>query len=100
MGQMELAAPAALGMKLEVIVLPVSDADRAKIFYGTLGWRLDIDYASEDFRVIQFTPPSSECSIIFGTNLTEAAPGSVQGLHLVVSDVEAVRDALIRSGIE
>jgi catechol 2,3-dioxygenase-like lactoylglutathione lyase family enzyme len=88
-------------MKLEVVVIPVSDVDRAKRFYGDLGWRLDIDYtAGDDFRVIQFTPPGSGCSIIFGKNLTAAAPGSVQGLHLIVSDIEAARDELIRRGVE
>ncbi|HEY9661516.1 MAG TPA: VOC family protein [Allocoleopsis sp.] len=71
-------------MKLEVIVLPVSDVDRSKDFYKTLGWRLDADFVTgEDFRVIQLTPPGSECSIIFGKGVTSAAPGSVQGLHLV-----------------
>jgi hypothetical protein len=73
-------------MKLEVIVIPVSDADRAKRFYGELGWRLDIDYTpGDDHRVIQFTPPGSGCSVIFGKNVTTAAPGSVKGLHLIVS---------------
>ena len=88
-------------MKLEVVVIPVSDADRAKRFYAGLGWRLDIDYkAGNHFRVIQFTPPGSGCSIIFGNNVTAAAPGSVQGLHLIVADIEAARDDLIRRGIE
>jgi catechol 2,3-dioxygenase-like lactoylglutathione lyase family enzyme len=75
-----------IDMKLEVVVIPVSDVDRAKRFYGDLGWRLDIDYtAGDDFRVIQFTPPGSGCSVIFGKNVTTAAPGSVKGLHLIVS---------------
>ena len=88
-------------MKLEVVVIPVSDVDRAKRFYGDLGWRLDIDYTSgDDFRVIQFTPPGSGCSVIFGKNVTPAAPGSAQGLHLIVSDIEAAYDALLRRGIE
>ena len=88
-------------MKIEVVVIPVSDVDRAKRFYGDLGWRLDIDYtAGDDFRVIQFTPPGSGCSVIFGTNVTAAAPGSAQGLHLIVSDIEAARRALISRGIE
>jgi catechol 2,3-dioxygenase-like lactoylglutathione lyase family enzyme len=88
-------------MKLEVVVIPVSDVDRAKRFYGDLGWRLDIDYtAGDDFRVIQFTPPGSGCSVIFGKNVTAAAPGSVKGLHLIVSDIEAARDELLRRGIE
>jgi catechol 2,3-dioxygenase-like lactoylglutathione lyase family enzyme len=88
-------------MKLEVIVIPVSDVDRAKRFYGALGWRLDLDYTSgDDYRVIQFTPPGSGCSVIFGKNVTAAAPGSVQGMHLIVSDIEIARDALLRRGIE
>jgi catechol 2,3-dioxygenase-like lactoylglutathione lyase family enzyme len=88
-------------MKLEVIVIPVSDVDRAKRFYAALGWRLDIDYMpGNDFRLIQFTPPGSGCSIIFGNNVSEAAPGSLKGLHLIVSDIEAARDELLRRGIE
>jgi catechol 2,3-dioxygenase-like lactoylglutathione lyase family enzyme len=87
-------------MKLEVVVIPVSDVDRAKRFYGDLGWRLDIDYtAGDDFRVIQFTPPGSGCSIIFGKNVTTAAPGSAKGLHLIVSDIQAARDEVLRRGI-
>jgi catechol 2,3-dioxygenase-like lactoylglutathione lyase family enzyme len=81
-----------LDMKLEVIVIPVSNVDRAKQFYGSLGWRLDADFAFDDgFRVIQFTPPGSGASVIFGTNVTAAAPGSAKGLYLVVSDIEAAR---------
>ena len=88
-------------MKLEIIVIPVSDVDRAKRFYRDLGWRLDIDYKDgDDYRVIQFTPPGSGCSVIFGRNVTSAAPGSMKGLHLIVSDIQAVRDELIRNGIE
>ena len=88
-------------MKLEVVVIPVTDVDRAKRFYGDLGWRLDIDYkAGDHFRVIQFTPPGSGCSIIFGKNITTAAPGSAQGLHLIVSDIEAAREQLLHRGIE
>jgi catechol 2,3-dioxygenase-like lactoylglutathione lyase family enzyme len=88
-------------MKLEVVVIPVSDVDRAKRFYGDLGWRLDLDYtAGDDFRVIQFTPPGSGCSVIFGKNVTVAAPGSAQGLHLIVSDIDAARNALLRRGIK
>ena len=80
-------------MKLEVIVIPVSDVDRAKEFYGRLGWRLDADFDNgADFRVIQFTPPGSAASVIFGKNVTAAAPGSAQGLHLIVADVEAARN--------
>jgi catechol 2,3-dioxygenase-like lactoylglutathione lyase family enzyme len=88
-------------MKFEIVVLPVSDVDRAKEFYAKLGWRLDADYAHEnDFRVIQFTPPGSGCSVIFGKNVTAAAPGSAQGLYLIVSDIEAARDELLRRGVE
>ena len=89
-------------MKLEVVVIPVSDVDRAKRFYGGLGWRLDADYASDDgyFRVIQFTPPGSGCSVIFGRNVTAAAPGSAQGLYLIVSDVEAARKELLGGDVE
>jgi catechol 2,3-dioxygenase-like lactoylglutathione lyase family enzyme len=88
-------------MKLEVVVLPVSDVDRAKRFYGSLGWRLDADFASEDdyFRVVQFTPPGSGCSVIFGKNVTGAAPGSVQGLYLIVTDVEVARKDLLGKGV-
>jgi len=86
---------------LEVVVIPVSDVDRAKEFYGSLGWRLDADVAAGDeFRLIQFTPPGSGCSIQFGTNLTSATPGSAQGLYLVVSDVEAARDELLAHEVE
>jgi catechol 2,3-dioxygenase-like lactoylglutathione lyase family enzyme len=104
--QLQLELPVAtesaatFDMTLEVVVVPVSDVDRAKRFYGDLGWRLDLDYAKGgDFRVIQFTPPGSGCSIIFGTNVTPAAPGSLQGLHLIVSDIAAARDALIARGV-
>ena len=91
---------APIDMKFEIVVLPVSDADRAKEFYTKLGWRLDADFAHEnDFRVIQFTPPGSGCSVIFGKNVTAAAPGSAQGLYLVVSDIEAARKALLERGI-
>lgn len=88
-------------MKLEVIVIPVSDVDRAKRFYGGLGWRLDADvFKGDAFRVVQFTPPGSPCSIIFGTGVTTAAPGSAQGLHLIVSDIEAARAELIARGVK
>jgi catechol 2,3-dioxygenase-like lactoylglutathione lyase family enzyme len=88
-------------MKLEVIVIPVSDVDRAKEFYRKLGWRLDADYDSgKDFRVLQFTPPGLGCSIIFGRNVTAAAPGSAQGLYLIVSDIEAARAELLGRGVE
>jgi predicted enzyme related to lactoylglutathione lyase len=87
--------------KFEVVVLPVSDVDRAKRFYASLGWRLDIDFAaSKQYRVIQFTPPGSACSIIFGIGITATAPGSVQGLYLVVSDIKAARADLIERGVK
>src|SRR5580692_497783 len=87
-------------MKIEVIVIPVSDVDRAKRFYADLGWRLDLDVtASDDYRVIQFTPEGSSCSVIFGKGVSAAAPGSAQGLHLIVSDIVAVRAQLLARGI-
>jgi catechol 2,3-dioxygenase-like lactoylglutathione lyase family enzyme len=93
--------PATVDQKLEIVVIPVSDADRAKSFYQKLGWRLDADYASGgDFRVIQFTPPGSACSVIFGKNVTAAAPGSAQGLYLIVSDIAAAREELRRLGVD
>jgi catechol 2,3-dioxygenase-like lactoylglutathione lyase family enzyme len=86
-------------LKLEAFALPVADVDRAKKFYGDLGWRLDADFAFDNgFRVVQFTPPGSACSIQFGARLTKAAPGSAQGLYLVVSEIEQARDALAASG--
>ncbi|MEU6423685.1 VOC family protein [Streptomyces spiralis] len=88
-------------LKLELIVLPVSDVDRAKAFYEALGFRLDLDKAvSDDWRAVHLTPPGSEASIIFGTGLTSAAPGSVQGLYLVVADIEEARAELTGRGIE
>ena len=88
-------------LKLEVVVIPVSDVDRAKRFYDGLGWRLDADFAVGDtFRVVQFTPPGSPSSIHFGTGLTSAAPGSASGLYLVVSDIEAARAELIGRGAD
>jgi catechol 2,3-dioxygenase-like lactoylglutathione lyase family enzyme len=90
-----------MDMKLEVVVVPVSDVDKAKDFYRALGWRLDADLAkSEDFRVVQLTPPGSQCSIIFGTGITSAAPGSADGLQLTVTDIEAARNELISHGAE
>ena len=87
--------------KLEAIVIPVSDVDRAKKFYGNLGWRLDADFAFDNgFRVVQFTPPGSGCSLQFGTKITSAAPGSAQGLYLIVSDIEAARAELVGRGVE
>ena len=95
------ASVAGVDMKLEVVIIPVSDVDRAKKFYESLGWRLDADFAKgEDWRCIQFTPPSSGCSIIFGKNVTAAAPGSAQGLYMIVSDIEAARDELLRRGVK
>ncbi|MGY4622473.1 VOC family protein [Bradyrhizobium sp. USDA 4486] len=89
-----------LDLKLEVVVIPVSDVDRAKAFYTRLGWRLDADFTSgDDWRVIQFTPPGSACSVIFGRNVTGAAPGSVRGLYLIVSDLEAARQDLLDRGV-
>ena len=94
------AAP--IDMKFEIVIIPVSDIDRAKDFYGSkLGWRLDADYDNaRDFRVIQFTPPGSGCSVIFGKTVTAAAPGSLQGLYLIVSDIQAARADLLRRGVE
>ena len=95
----EASAPT-VDMKFEIVVIPVSDIDRAKAFYASLGWRLDADYDNgSDFRVIQFTPPGSGCSVIFGRNVTAAAPGSAQGLYLIVSNIEAVRENLLRRGV-
>jgi catechol 2,3-dioxygenase-like lactoylglutathione lyase family enzyme len=86
--------------KLEIVVIPVSDVDRAKDFYIKLGWRLDADFASgNEFRVIQFTPPGSGCSVIFGKNVTSAEPGATQGLYLIVTDIEAARADLLSRGI-
>jgi catechol 2,3-dioxygenase-like lactoylglutathione lyase family enzyme len=88
-------------MKLEIVIIPVSDVDRAKEFYGRLGWRQDAEFAAgEEFRVIQFTPPGSGCSVIFGKNVTAAAPGSAQGLYLIVSDIAATRDEVRGRGVE
>ena len=90
-----------IDMKLEIVVVPVSDVDRAKAFYASLGWRLDADFASDDdWRVIQFTPPGSPTSVIFGKNVTAAAPGSAQGLYLIVSDIEAARKELLGRGVK
>jgi catechol 2,3-dioxygenase-like lactoylglutathione lyase family enzyme len=89
-----------LDTKLEVVVIPVSDVDRAKDFYDRLGWRLDADRSEDEFRLIQFTPPGSGCSIQFGTNLTTAAPGSAQALLLIVSDIDAAHDQLVKRGVE
>ena len=92
---------AKVDMKFEIVVIPVSDVARAKEFYAKLGWRLDADFDNgKDFRVIQFTPPGSACSVIFGKNVTAAVPGSAQGLYLIVSDIEAGRKELIARGVE
>ena len=87
-------------MKLEVVVIPVSDVGRAAEFYERLGWRKDADIANGDSRLLQFTPPGSPCSIIFGTGVTPSPPGSAQFLHLVVADIEAARDELVAAGVE
>src|SRR6188472_990437 len=88
-------------LKLEAVVIPVSDVDRAKDFYGSLGWRLDADFGFDNgFRVVQFTPPGSGCSVQFGTKITSAAPGSAEGLYLIVSDIEAARNELVARGVE
>ena len=92
---------APVDMKFEIVVTPVSDVDRAKEFYTKLGWRLDADFDNgKDFRIIQFTPPGSGCSIIFGKNITPAAPGSAQGLYLIVSDIQAARKNLLDRGVQ
>jgi catechol 2,3-dioxygenase-like lactoylglutathione lyase family enzyme len=92
---------ASIDLKLEVIVLPVSDVDRAKRFYGNMGWRLDADFsAGDDWRVVQYTPPGSSCSIHFGKGYTTAVPGTVQGLMLVVDDIIRARAELIERGVE
>jgi len=90
-----------MDMKLEVVVVPVSDVDRAKAFYQSLGWRLDADFPGEGgFRVVQLTPPGSPCSIIFGSGVTSAPPGSAEGLQLVVTDIEAARAEVIEQGVD
>src|SRR5262245_61052104 len=95
------AGSTAADLRLEAVVLPVTDVDRAKAFYGRLGWRLDADFAFDNgFRVVQLTPPGSPASIQFGTNITTAEPGSAQGLYLVVPDVEAAREELAGLGVE
>src|SRR6201990_2867380 len=94
------AGVAKVDMKFEIVVIPVSDVSRAKEFYAGLGWRLDADFDNgSDFRVIQFTPPGSGCSVIFGRNVTAAAPGSAQGLYMIVSDVEAARNEVLARGV-
>src|SRR5258707_9518391 len=93
------AIAAKVDMKFEVVVIPVTDVDRSKAFYTKLGWRLDADFPFDNgFRVVQFTPPGSGCSIQFGTKVTSAAPGSASGLYLIVSDIQAARDQLAALG--
>lgn len=95
------ANAATADFKLEVVIIPVSDVDRAKEFYAKLGWRLDGDFtAGNDWRGVQLTPPGSACSVIFGKNVTTAAPGSAQGLYLAVSDIESARKELLGRGVE
>jgi catechol 2,3-dioxygenase-like lactoylglutathione lyase family enzyme len=97
----DAASDARVDMKFEIVVIPVSDVDRAKEFYGRLGWRLDADYDNgKDFRVIQFTPPGSGCAVIFGKNVTGAKPGSARGLYLIVSDIAAARKELLGLGVD
>ena len=100
----DASGPAGVGdvdMKFEVVVIPVSDVERAKAFYGGLGWRLDADFPFDNgFRVVQFTPPGSGCSVQFGSKITTAAPGSAQGLYLIVSDIEAARAELAARGAD
>jgi catechol 2,3-dioxygenase-like lactoylglutathione lyase family enzyme len=92
---------AAVDMKLEVVIIPVANVDRAKQFYAGLGWRLDADFAAgSDWRAVQFTPPGSGCSVIFGKNVTSAAPGSARGLYLTVADIEAARSEMLKKGVE
>src|ERR1700689_2475863 len=93
-------APGAIDTKLEVVVIPVSDVDQAKAFYESLGWRLDVDRVEGEFRVIQFTPTGSSCSIQFGANLTPAEPGSSRALLLIVSDIDAAHDDLVGRGVK
>src|SRR6202166_3503890 len=94
------ASAAKVDMKFEVIVIPVADVDRSKAFYTKLGWRLDADFPFDNgFRVVQFTPPGSGCSVQFGTNITSAKPGSAQGLYLIVSGIEAAREELVARGV-
>ena len=92
---------APVDQKLEVVIIPVSDVDRAKTFYEGLGWRLDADFANgDDWRLVQMTPPGSPCSVMFGRGVTSAVPGSLQGAFLVVDDLETARNELGRRGVE
>src|SRR6266550_7710183 len=95
------ASAAKVDMKFEVIVIPVADVDRSKAFYTKLEWRLDADFPFDNgFRVVQFTPPGSGCSVQFGTKMTTAAPGSAQGLYLIVPDIDAARADLVAHGVD
>ncbi|ACS59868.1 Glyoxalase/bleomycin resistance protein/dioxygenase (plasmid) [Rhizobium leguminosarum bv. trifolii WSM1325] len=89
-----------VAMTLELAVIAVSDVDRSKLFYAALGWRFDIDFQGDDYRIVQFTPPGSGCSVMFGQNLITAPSGSSRGLHLVVSDLPAARSDLLSRGVE
>src|SRR5258706_3064783 len=101
MSPVSVSSAAKVDMKFEVIVIPVADVDRSKAFYTRLGWRLDADFPFDDgFRVVQFTPPGSGCSVQFGRKITTAAPGSAQGLYLIVSDIEAARKDLVARSVE
>lgn len=102
-GETAAEAPKARGvdLKLEAVVIPVADVDRAKAFYAGLGWRLDADFPFDNgFRVVQLTPPGSGCSVQFGTRMTSAVPGSARGLYLIVSDIDAARAELVARGVE
>ena len=97
----ETTSATQVDMGLEAVVIPVSDVDRAKQFYDKLGWRLDADFPFDNgFRVVQFTPPGSGCSVQFGTKITPAAPGSAHGLYLIVSDIETARNEIVARGVD
>lgn len=97
----QIPSAAAVDLKLEVVIIPVSDVDRAKRFYQSLGWRLDADFTrGDDWRAVQVTPPGSPCSVIFGKGVTTAVPGSVQGTFLIVDDIAAARSELIRHSVD
>jgi catechol 2,3-dioxygenase-like lactoylglutathione lyase family enzyme len=97
----QVRSNATVDMKFEVVVIPVSDVDRAKQFYASLGWRLDADFPFDNgFRIVQFTPPGSACSVQFGAKITPSAPGSAHGLYLIVSNIEAARNQLVACGVK
>ena len=98
-GGSETTSAGQVETKLEVVILPVSDVDRAKRFYESLGWRLDADFSEGDWRAVQFTPPGSQCSVIFGKGVTTAVPGSMQGTFLIVDDIGAARADLIARSV-